>query len=163
MRSQCNFGSWRGLGLLLAILAAGCGGGGGVSSAKVSGTVTLNGKPLPAASVMFQPDATGNPGAPSVGETDAEGKFTLSFPDGTEGAVVGRHKVIVSTRKMKPSEANSDIEVEVAEEQVPDAYRTTPATFEVPKGGTEEAKIQLTGPPPAKQPVGGQSYGPRND
>jgi hypothetical protein len=164
MRTLSKITSWVTLGILLAAVAAGCGGGAGaVSSANVSGTVTLNGAPLANARVLFQPDAKGNPGPPSSGETDAAGTFTLTFPDGKEGAVVGKHNVIVTTRKMAPSEANSDVEVEVAPEQVPDAYRATPPTFEVPKAGTEEAEIKLVGPPPSGQPVGGERRDPRND
>jgi hypothetical protein len=139
---------------LFAILAAtmlGCGGGTGFSVATpVSGTVTLNGQPLPKATVQFQPVGEGNPGPPSFGETDESGDFALEFADGKTGAVVGKHRVIVSTRTVAQKGENSDMEEEVSPEQVPESYRTEPPTFEVPRGGTQEAKIELNGPPPGK-------------
>jgi len=145
------------IGILLAAIAAGCGGGGpDVSTARVSGVVTLNGTPLANASIAFQPTGSGNPGPPSSAKTDEQGKFTLHFADGKEGAVVGKHKVLISTRRMAPSEANSDVEVEVEKEQVPSSYREAPPEFEVPKGGTENAKFELVGVAPSAQPAPGQ-------
>jgi len=147
----------------LVIGAAGCGGGEGYSTAPVSGSVTLNGAPLANAMVRFQPSAKGNPGPASVGETDDQGMFTLAFNDGKEGAVVGPHKVFISTRRMQPAAENSDTEIEVATEQVPANYRTDPPTFTVPKGGTDSAKFELAGTAPT---AGGQAMpqpGVRND
>jgi hypothetical protein len=143
----------------LLLLAAGCGGADGYSSAPVSGVVTLNGAPLAGASIVFQPAAEGNPGPPSSAETDTDGSFTLSFATGKEGAVVGQHVIYVSTRKMQASKENSDIETEIAAEQVPLKYRTDPPKFEVPRGGTSDAKIDLAGPPPAADGMaGGQIF-----
>jgi hypothetical protein len=50
---------------------------------------------------------------------------------------------------MGPSPENSDVEIEVAKELVPDSFRLTPPTFDVPKEGTAEADFDLQGPPPA--------------
>jgi hypothetical protein len=152
------------LGSLLVIGAAGCGGGGGgFKVAPVSGVVTLNGVPLANAMVRFQPDATGNPGPPSIGETDDQGNFILTFSDGQEGAVVGPHKVYISTRKMQANAENSDIETEIAPELVPANYRTAPPTFDVPKGGTTSAKFELAGTATAGGDQGGQPTRVRND
>jgi hypothetical protein len=146
-------------GIFLPVLATGCGGGGGYTAAPVSGVVTLNGAPLAGASIVFQPTATGNPGPPSSAETDTDGTFTLYFTDGKEGAVVGQHKVYITTRKMKPSPENSDIEVEIAAEQVPLKYRSEPPSFDVPRGGTDAAKFELAGVAPASgaAAAGGQA------
>src|SRR5258708_40326891 len=85
-------------GLLLVAIAAGCGGGGNdVSTARVSGVVTLNGTRLANASVAFQPTASGNPGPPSSVRTDEQGKFTPRFADCKECAVLGQHKVMIPT------------------------------------------------------------------
>ncbi|HEY2253328.1 MAG TPA: hypothetical protein VGH74_19780, partial [Planctomycetaceae bacterium] len=85
------------------------------------------------------------------------GKFKLQLNGGKDGAVVGKHRVFISTRKMKPSAPNSDSEVEVAAEQVPENYETAPPRIEVPKGGTEKANIELVG---ARQSA---AAGGRND
>ena len=61
----------------LALFCVGCGSG---KTASVSGRVTLNGKPLPKAAVLFNPVATtGNhdPGPGSAGTTDDEGRYRL--------------------------------------------------------------------------------------
>ena len=60
---------------------------------KVSGVVTLNGKPLPNAIVSFIPFK----GAPSAAITDAEGKYVLHYKNGELGAAIGEHRVEVST------------------------------------------------------------------
>jgi hypothetical protein len=142
------------LGITLLAAVAGCGGGGGtISTAPVSGVVTLNGEPLANASISFQPIASGNPGPPSSDKTDEEGNFTLHFADGKEGAVVGKHKVLISTRKMAPSGPNSDSEVEVEKELVPRSYLESPPVFDVPKEGTDNAAFDLVGSGSAGKPA----------
>ncbi len=86
----------------LAISLLGCG---GVDNpvAPVNGVVTLNGKPVADMVVTFTPipgkTATvgedNQPGKSATGNTDAEGKFTLSTYDRNDGALVGEHKVTV--------------------------------------------------------------------
>src|SRR5688500_15770406 len=87
-------------GMLLAG-AAGCGGG-GPKYVKVSGVVTLNGKPYPRAVVVFQPiaaDQSVNPGRGSSAYTDENGRFELTTDDGHHGAIVGKHRVRIQTRR----------------------------------------------------------------
>ncbi len=80
----CNFMSVTGLALCLA----GCNNGPGV--VEVSGTVTVDGKPLELIQVEFWPSS----GPRSIGKTDDQGKFTLKLDDGSQpGAVPGKHKV----------------------------------------------------------------------
>ena len=58
----------------------------------VSGTVTLDGKPVSGVTVTFIPTgATG--GGASYGATDASGKYELKSNDGRPGAVAGEFKV----------------------------------------------------------------------
>jgi hypothetical protein len=66
--------------------------------AEVSGTVTLDGKPLSGVTVTFYPVAEKSDAqaAHSIGTTDASGAYTLSTADGRKGAVVGKHKVVVN-------------------------------------------------------------------
>jgi hypothetical protein len=70
----------------------GCGQDSGPALGKVTGTVTLDGKPLPGASVTFYP---ANEGRPSQGTTDESGKYTLRFTGSKEGAMLGQHTVQV--------------------------------------------------------------------
>jgi hypothetical protein len=81
----------------LVLVLAGCGNPSS-SLAEVSGTVKIDGKPLSGAVVTFYPIVP--PGEPrqvfSRATTDAAGKYTLTSEDGKPGAVVGKHKVVVS-------------------------------------------------------------------
>src|SRR5439155_21810734 len=64
------------------LITTGCGSGNKV--VPVSGTVTLDGKPLANAHVAFQPEApkgSQNAGVGSYGVTDASGKYTLKMVD----------------------------------------------------------------------------------
>jgi len=79
--------------LALGILApAGCGPKKPVT-APVAGRVLLDGKPVAEAAVLFQPV---DGGVPARGGTDAEGRFGLSTFARDDGALVGRHRVVVS-------------------------------------------------------------------
>ncbi len=74
--------------------SSGCGGSEKV--VPVSGTVTRNGQPVPGLVVSFVPEAATETGV-SIGETDDNGKYTLTVvKTGKSGAVVGTHKVWVS-------------------------------------------------------------------
>ena len=74
--------------LVVCFLLAGCGSSGVVP---VSGTLTYKGQPVTNAIVHFVPEK----GRPSMGETDASGRFTLTYDPQTKGAQVGKHKVFV--------------------------------------------------------------------
>src|SRR5262245_35167731 len=63
----------------------------------VTGTVTMNGKPLANVRIDFHPDPDkGTKGMGSTGTTDAEGKFTLTYQEKSPGAIVGHHRAIVT-------------------------------------------------------------------
>lgn len=83
--------------LLLAgsLFLVGCGeGGSDVSTVPVTGVVTLDGNPLPGASVSFSPkDSTGRA---AVGMTDMDGKFSLMTVSPGDGAVPGEYGVTVT-------------------------------------------------------------------
>jgi hypothetical protein len=75
--------------LLLGLLLVGCRKS-GPELAPVSGRVTLAGKPLEKADVVFQPDS-GKP--PASGRTDAEGRYELAYKRGVMGGPVGQNTV----------------------------------------------------------------------
>lgn len=75
----------------------GCGGGEkGPELAPVSGVVTLDGKPVANASILFNPTAGGQP---ATGMTDASGKYTLRTKKPGDGAIVGAHGVGITMTK----------------------------------------------------------------
>jgi hypothetical protein len=83
----------RGLALVLigiAWLVGGCRGSSDV--APVTGTVTLDGQPLPSAEVIFQPQD----GRPSTGLTDQQGRYELIYSRDTKGAMIGSHTVRIT-------------------------------------------------------------------
>lgn len=85
-----------GMGVLCLVLIGGCGGGGASDQpdlARVSGTVTLDNKPLANATVRFYPQD----GRPSSGQTDSQGRYELIYLAGTKGAVLGEHEVRITT------------------------------------------------------------------
>ena len=76
--------------LLLGVLINGCRKSGGPELAPVSGRITLAGKPLEKADVLFQPD---NGKSPASGRTDAEGRYELAYKRGVMGGPVGQNTV----------------------------------------------------------------------
>jgi hypothetical protein len=82
--------------LAIVLATAGCGGGVDFKTVPAGGVVTLDGKPLEGAGVIFM-SKEGSKIA--EGKTDASGKFSLKTVVGkimVDGAVVGVHKVGVS-------------------------------------------------------------------
>jgi hypothetical protein len=77
------------VGLPVLFALAGCDKGDYPEMAKVTGTVTYKGKPVPNMMVNFMPTA----GRPSWGKTDAGGKFEMIYDSDYKGAKIGHHKV----------------------------------------------------------------------
>ena len=75
--------------LLLGLLINGCGKS-GPEIAPVSGRITLAGKPLEKADIVFQPD-NGQP--PASGRTDSDGRYELAYKRGVMGGPVGQNLV----------------------------------------------------------------------
>jgi hypothetical protein len=73
--------------VLLAL--AGCGKGDYPEMARVTGTVTYKGKPVPNMMVNFMP----TDGRPSWGKTDTDGKFEMIYDSDYKGVKMGHHKV----------------------------------------------------------------------
>jgi hypothetical protein len=69
---------------------------------QVTGTITLDGKPLSGIAVVFQPES----GRPAKGTTDAKGVYELTYIRQTKGTKVGPNRVEIA-----PSE-DGDVEAE---------------------------------------------------
>lgn len=94
----------------------------------VSGVVTMDGVPLEGAQLDFWPQGTKND-RPSTAVTDAEGRYTLSYMAGKEGAVIGQHKVSITTAR--------DAEAPAVREVIPAKYnKNTTLTADVTSGGS---------------------------
>lgn len=82
---------------------------------KVSGTITLDGKPLAGATILFNPiesefaisETRSIQTRSSTGVTDEDGRYELIYMEGVPGAVVGEHRVSISkldgARELAPS------------------------------------------------------------
>jgi hypothetical protein len=137
------------LGLVL-LLALGC--GTGKKIVPVSGTVTLDGKPLVGATVGFQPIAPEgkmDAGPGSQAKTNNKGEFTLMTALGENGAVVGKHRVMISllNEQVGDSDARPPRGGWPLADKVPKRYNSeSKETFDVPAGGTNKADFVLTSP-----------------
>jgi hypothetical protein len=79
---------------VVGLALTGCGGA-NMKIAPVSGKVTLDGAPLKAASVTFQPK---DGGRPSFGVTNDQGRYTLEYSLTELGAAVGTCTVRITTQ-----------------------------------------------------------------
>lgn len=84
-----------------AVALAGCGSGEPPPPPliPVSGTVSLDGKPLPGATLTFIPQGE-TQGAGGTGKTAAEGKYELTYGRGGKGVAAGEYRVTISKRVM---------------------------------------------------------------
>jgi hypothetical protein len=138
-----GFFRWMLPGLVLATVI-GCGGGPSLPGrAKVTGKVTLDGKPLARGTVTFAPDnARGTTGPAAVGQIGADGKYELTTDRsgrGGDGAVIGFHRISVQSRE--------DVEAgQLAKSLIPAAYEDpdrSGLTAEVKAGQANEVNLEL--------------------
>lgn len=82
--------------LSLLGLAVGCGGPKGDTppTAPVSGTVTYKGEPVEEGTVVFHPEGGERP---AFGDLGPGGQFTLTTFEKGDGAVIGKHKVVIGS------------------------------------------------------------------
>jgi hypothetical protein len=135
--------------LCVAALLLGVVGCGSSNYAKVSGRVTLDGRPLEGAHVIFQP--IGQPGdlnscSGSYAITQSDGSYSLKLVVGdAKGAVVGKHRVEISVRDGSNS-AVLDLSMPkpIPKDKLPERYNnSSELTFDVPRGGTKVANFEL--------------------
>jgi hypothetical protein len=142
--------------LLFTIGLAGCGGGPPEihDTVDVSGTVTVDGKPVEGVEVHFMTDTFAG-----FGTTDSAGKYQL-----VQGAVPGENKVFFSKMEggsiaLDPdagidefqlkmaAEAQGTNPQDIAHDIIPEQYRDPEKTklkFPVPESGTNSADFKLT-------------------
>jgi len=129
-------------GLLFTCVLVGCGSD-LPKTVPVTGTVTLDGKPLAGATVNLVSDEGS---IPSGGTTDDAGNFTLKTMVGdkmVEGATVGTHKIAVS----KTSSSGPAVEMDIEErKKMMEQMTTNPAI-------TSNIKVEDLVPAKYKNPL----------
>ncbi len=112
-------------------LAAGCSRSDRPALGKVAGTVSLDGKPLAAAIVVFTPEL---PGRSSLATTDTAGHYELVYLRDLAGAAVGRHAVRITTA----NEENG------GKERLPGRYNASSTLSADVKAGANTFDFELT-------------------
>lgn len=128
------------------IAVVGCGPS-GPTIAEVEGTVTMDGKPLSMASVVFIPEN----GRPAGAITDENGHYVLNFTEGREGAIPGKNKVSITTKRDPGKDVDGNA-LPAYPETVPMKYNTqTELTFVVEDGKKNQADFSLNSDGPLEQ------------
>ena len=101
--------------LLLPLVGCGSSSASGAATLPVKGTVTYKGKPLTKGTVIFEPEGAGKE---ATGAIQPDGTFVLTTYKKDDGAVVGKHRVMVDNAdKTVPAKyagpGTSKLEVEV--------------------------------------------------
>ena len=156
--TQCPLTVGFGLGMTLALMT-GCGED-YYALAPVSGKVTVDGEPLEAAYVGFQPiggDLENPIGPGSYGHTDANGRFVLqTMNDDTPGAVVGTHRVsifagnkgseVILTEEDAKGSAEREFErlrASRKQRKLAKRFRNSSLRFVVPREGSDTADFAV--------------------
>ncbi|HEY0981529.1 MULTISPECIES: carboxypeptidase regulatory-like domain-containing protein [unclassified Schlesneria] len=120
--------------LALSLLLAGCSGNKNIAS--VTGTVYLDGEPLPKAFLIFTPQE--GAGAPSFGRTDNYGRYQMIFSTNTKGAWIGRNRVTISTADaISPEKTTPEV--------VPSRYNQKSELYEEVEPGSNQIDFDLEG------------------
>ncbi|MBI1311182.1 carboxypeptidase regulatory-like domain-containing protein [bacterium] len=122
--------------LAAAVTLAGCGGGPDVGS--VSGVVTLDGKPLSEASILFTPVEGGRA---SAATSDAQGNYQLQYTQAIDGALIGEHIVTIATGGEYYDKDGNEHE---REELVPDFYNNSREYKQTVAAGSNTIDLKLS-------------------
>jgi hypothetical protein len=141
----------------LVALCAGC--DSGPRFAPVSGVIKINGQPYGKAVVSFQPIGgveNPNPGRGSSAYTDESGRYVLKS-DEKNGAVVGKHRVMIMTKGADvvgadPTKSSPDGPAprRGIDPIGPEWNSQSDKTFDVPPGGTDKADFDIQSKNPPK-------------
>lgn len=127
------------------LMFSGCFGQKGLETARTTGVVTYNGKPLPYGRVSFRPQA----GSPATGEIQSDGSFSMSTYGNGDGAIVGTHQISITATEAdagKGNEADPNTEMTVSKSMIPKKYTsfsTSELTAEVVASGENHFTLEL--------------------
>lgn len=114
-----------------------------------SGTITLDGAPLPNAVVVFEDEN----GRFSAGLTDADGDYTLRFNSEVDGVTPGKKTVRISTtRKISGLNTTGEGDILSAEAARQEGMKAAPADIElVPEQYNRKSGLNVTVKPDEDQ------------
>lgn len=128
-------------GFLLCASLVGCGGS-GVKLGEVRGRVTVDGKPVPKATLEFVPTAPET--SPSLGVTDKDGNYRLAYSQDEFGAMLGTHNVKITTKAISKDEMPDDgSAVEQVFVAIPKKYAKDGALTAEVKAGSNTINFEL--------------------
>jgi hypothetical protein len=115
--------------LLSAASVIGCGGTAEdqIKLVRVTGKITLNGKPLAGADVSFVPQPGNKDSTPGIDQSGPDGNYMVSFK-GRTGVAPGKYRVFVT-----PADPE-------AESQIPEKFKNDPMMFKIMKGSQGATK-----------------------
>lgn len=124
----------------LPLWAAGCGPRG--VGATCTGTVTIDGKPAPAGiRIDFQPQGPG--GSPSMGITDALGKYELRFTATRPGVMPGECLVRVTVTREMSAQGVPTVPEALKAVVIPDHYGQQSTLTRTVKPGPNQIDIDI--------------------
>lgn len=106
-------------GVCLSVFLFGCNRENLPGLGRVAGTITMDGKPVPEALVMFEP--VDGSAAPAMGRTDSSGNYELYYSRGNKGAKTGENIVRVNTYR----ETGDDDGRQIQKETIPTRYNVS--------------------------------------
>jgi hypothetical protein len=116
--------------------ALGCGGSDGPEMAKVTGTVTYNGKPVTKGTISFQPTDPAN-GAPANGVIE-DGSYRLQTTEPGDGARLGDYQVGIRSVEGEP-----DVPLDYIPKKKPAPPKSLiPQKYENPAASGLTAKVE---------------------
>lgn len=137
-------GKWNGIVLfnLICLIATGCGGGSSDQPdlGSVTGSVAIDGKPLPNAMVVFSPEN----GRSSMGITDSDGNYELTYVADTTGAKIGKHSISITNVEQDNSEESGGESPVGTQTPIPAKYNTKSTLTEEVKAGDNTFDFELT-------------------
>lgn len=126
--------------LTMACMISGCGGAGSEFDLnKVQGKITMDGKPVVGARVLYTPKGGGRP---AFGLTDGSGYYSVQFTSAGEGAEPGEYVVSVTTFRAPEEDVDTGKMTETVPETIPVVYvRNSQLSATVP-GGTYDFDLK---------------------
>lgn len=140
---------------MTVLLLQGCGGSSDLPTlVPVTGTVTVDGKPMAGVTVRFYPmkDGESQPGRTPSGITDESGKFELTYSGNNRGAIPGQYFASVSFEDWQP-EYPEGFDAESASAAERKKYETPPVQIAPQFSGSEtslEVEVKSGGNEPFK-------------
>jgi len=120
-------------------LICGCAASDVPETGEVVGVVTLDGQPVPQATVEFAPEE----GRTSIGETNEKGEYVLRYTPKIAGAKVGKHVVRISTYRQGTGDPGDSNRVPEVPEKFPEKYNKKSTLTEDVEAGKNEFDFTL--------------------